>query len=132
MSKIRGPAPSPCSSCPYRRDVPSGLWGANEYAKLRDYDNPTWAQPPGIFQCHQTGADDDKARLCAPPTRRRASCERARPPCRGIRLGRNEAIAEANRGLTEILKSGKHFVVGPNLDVYVNASEVSDMLGRIR
>ncbi|WP_367277007.1 DUF6283 family protein [Bradyrhizobium sp.] len=22
------PAPKPCGSCPYRRDVPSGIWGS--------------------------------------------------------------------------------------------------------
>lgn len=66
MSAIKGSAPRPCESCPYRRDVPSGVWSANEYAKLRDYDGETWEQPPGVFQCHQTGPEDDgKARLCA-------------------------------------------------------------------
>lgn len=42
----------PCSSCPYRRDVPSGIWTAEEYAKLPAYDGPTWAQPAGLFHCH--------------------------------------------------------------------------------
>jgi Family of unknown function (DUF6283) len=65
MSKIRPPAPSPCISCPYRRDVPSGVWSAAEYAKLREYDNETWAQPQGVFQCHQTGPQERAARLCA-------------------------------------------------------------------
>ena len=65
MSDIKGPAPRPCESCPYRRDVPSGVWSAAEYAKLREYDNDTWAQPQGAFQCHQTGPQDRSARLCA-------------------------------------------------------------------
>ena len=26
----------PCSSCPYRKDVPSGVWAHHEYEKLRD------------------------------------------------------------------------------------------------
>lgn len=47
------PAKAPCKTCPYRKDVPSGVWAANEYAKLPEYDAPTWAQPPGIFLCHQ-------------------------------------------------------------------------------
>jgi len=65
MSKIKGPAPRPCESCPYRKDVPSGVWSANEYAKLREYDNETYDQPLGVFQCHQTGPEDRSARLCA-------------------------------------------------------------------
>lgn len=51
MTKIR---PEPCSSCPYRRDVPSGLWAWDEYEKLRDYDAPTAQQPPQAFGCHAT------------------------------------------------------------------------------
>ena len=44
---------SPCQSCPYRQDVPSGIWEAAEYDKIIPYDNPTWAQPPKVFLCHQ-------------------------------------------------------------------------------
>lgn len=51
MSEIRS---MPCSACPYRQDVPSGLWEAHEYEKLRDYDNPTFAQPMATFGCHAT------------------------------------------------------------------------------
>jgi Family of unknown function (DUF6283) len=51
MTKIR---PEPCSSCPYRRDVPSGLWAWSEYEKLRDYDRPTAEQPSAVFACHAT------------------------------------------------------------------------------
>lgn len=65
MSKINQPAPRPCDSCPYRRDVPSGVWSANEYEKLTQYDNETALQPQGVFQCHQQDADSDQARLCA-------------------------------------------------------------------
>jgi hypothetical protein len=42
----------PCSSCPYRRDVPSGVWAHSEYQKLRDYDAPTGDQPFAAFACH--------------------------------------------------------------------------------
>lgn len=56
----RGPAPRPCESCPYRRDVPSGVWVAEEYAKLPAYDQPTYAQPAGLFLCHQ-----QDGRVCA-------------------------------------------------------------------
>lgn len=50
---MKAPAVAPCVSCPYRRDVPSGVWAAEEYAKLPGYDLPTWEQPPGVFLCHQ-------------------------------------------------------------------------------
>lgn len=56
----RAPAPRPCESCPYRRDVPAGLWSAHEYEKLPDYDNPTAEQPLAAFYCHQ-----QNGRLCA-------------------------------------------------------------------
>lgn len=49
---------SPCSSCPYRRDVPSGIWAASEYEKLPPYDGETWEQAEagatGLFFCHRT------------------------------------------------------------------------------
>jgi len=44
----------PCSVCPYRRDVPSGVWAHHEYEKLRDYDLPTSEQPFAVFACHAT------------------------------------------------------------------------------
>ena len=47
------PRPRPCASCPYRRDVPSGIWHPSEYAKLERYDAPTYAQPSAAFSCHQ-------------------------------------------------------------------------------
>lgn len=53
MSNVRPPAPRPCESCPYRRDVPSGIWAAEEYTKLPAYDQPTFDQPHGVFLCHQ-------------------------------------------------------------------------------
>lgn len=47
----------PCSSCPYRRDVPSGIWAASEYGKLPGYDGTTEDQlvagATGLFHCHQ-------------------------------------------------------------------------------
>lgn len=49
---------SPCPSCPYRRDVPSGIWAAGEYEKLPGYDGETWEQAEagatGLFSCHRT------------------------------------------------------------------------------
>lgn len=46
------PRPSPCATCPFRRDCPSGVWSEGEYSKLPEYDRPTWGQPPTIFHCH--------------------------------------------------------------------------------
>jgi hypothetical protein len=43
-----------CTACPYRRDVPSGVWAAQEYDKLAQYDAETGEQPPGAFMCHAT------------------------------------------------------------------------------
>lgn len=48
------PRKRPCASCPYRRDVPSGVWAAGEYEKLRGYDGETFEQTEtGVFMCHQ-------------------------------------------------------------------------------
>jgi creatinine amidohydrolase/Fe(II)-dependent formamide hydrolase-like protein len=49
--KLR-PRKSPCASCPFRRDCPSGVWSEEEYDKLPGYDGPTWAQSPSVFFCH--------------------------------------------------------------------------------
>lgn len=59
------PAPKPCASCPYRRDVPSGVWAAAEYDLLERYDGELWEQPEGLFQCHQNDRGSDRAQLCA-------------------------------------------------------------------
>jgi hypothetical protein len=56
----KGPARSPCGSCPYRLDVPSGVWAAEEYDKLPPYDGETHEQPPTAFFCHA-----QNGRLCA-------------------------------------------------------------------
>ncbi|MEU2955934.1 DUF6283 family protein [Streptomyces xanthochromogenes] len=65
MSSMRPPAARPCESCPYRPDVPSGVWAHHEYEKLRRYDAATGEQPTGLFQCHQTDAESTDRRLCA-------------------------------------------------------------------
>ena len=62
---IQPPAKKPCPGCPYREDVPSGVWHEDEYDKLRTYDRPTGEQPPGLFQCHLLDRDDPRARVCA-------------------------------------------------------------------
>lgn len=51
MTKVRAES---CSACPYRKDVPSGVWSAAEYDKLAEYDKETGWQPPGGFSCHAT------------------------------------------------------------------------------
>lgn len=35
VSSLRAPAPRPCESCPYRRNVPSGIWTEEEYIEER-------------------------------------------------------------------------------------------------
>lgn len=53
-------AKRPCGSCPYRKDVPSGVWSEEEYKKLIGYDAPTPLQPVARFDCHQRDGN-----LCA-------------------------------------------------------------------
>ena len=59
------PRKSPCASCPFRRDVPSGVWAESEYDKLPAYDGTTGEQAMagalGAFLCHN---DPDKS-ICA-------------------------------------------------------------------
>jgi len=57
MSRPLHMAPRPCSTCPYRRDTPSGLWDASEYRKLALYDERPGETPEtALFLCHQTSA----------------------------------------------------------------------------
>ena len=44
----------PCRWCPYRRDVPSGIWATDHYLQLAVYDRPTWQQPVSGFRCHES------------------------------------------------------------------------------
>lgn len=64
MPDLCGAASAPCKSCPYRRDVPSGLWSADEYVKLPKYDGEIVSQAlagvGGLFMCHQRDGN-----LCA-------------------------------------------------------------------
>ena len=57
-------AKTPCVTCPYSRDVPSGVWAASEYAKLLAYDGSMADQAVNgggpVFDCHQ-----DNGKLCA-------------------------------------------------------------------
>lgn len=60
MQRFEEPARRPCDTCPYRRDVPSGVWDRSEYAKLPRYDEPTIEQPEGVWRCHTS-----PVRVCA-------------------------------------------------------------------
>lgn len=51
---------NPCSTCPYRKSTPSGVWSEEEYDKLPRYDKETYDQPTNMFFCHSTPDD-----LCA-------------------------------------------------------------------
>lgn len=55
-----GPRKTPCSTCPYRKNAPSGVWAPEEYAKLPEYDRPTGEQPSAAFKCHHATGE-----LCA-------------------------------------------------------------------
>lgn len=61
---LLGVAKAPCKSCPYRQDVPSGVWSADEYVKLPKYDGEILDQAlagcGGLFLCHQQDGN-----LCA-------------------------------------------------------------------
>lgn len=64
MSGLPKPSAAPCGSCPYRLDVPSGVWDASEYAKLLNYDGETYEQVinggTALFFCHR-----NDGHLCA-------------------------------------------------------------------
>ena len=65
VDMIGPPAPRPCESCPYRRDVPSGVWAPEEYKKLEPYDHETAEQPAAVWTCHQIDRDSAQRRVCA-------------------------------------------------------------------
>lgn len=51
-------APRPCSTCPYRRDTPPGIWHPDEYERLADFDDvdADGVLPTSTFRCHQQTA----------------------------------------------------------------------------
>ncbi len=61
---MRTCAKAPCKTCPYRKDVPSGLWAKEEYEKLKLYDGEIVEQLEKggmlLFDCHQRDGN-----LCA-------------------------------------------------------------------
>lgn len=50
----------PCSTCPYRRDTPPGIWHPDEYRKLPQYDDDQQSTV-AVFLCHQRQAQRDTA-----------------------------------------------------------------------
>lgn len=64
MTDLPRPSKAPCGTCPYRLDVPSAIWAAEEYEKLPRYDGDTIEQllagGTGLFFCHQ-----NDGHLCA-------------------------------------------------------------------
>lgn len=56
-----GCAANPCSSCPYRKDTPAGVWSAEEYMKLPGWDDPH--EYPGLFMCHHSTTSPQR-RVC--------------------------------------------------------------------
>lgn len=58
------PSKVPCGTCPYRMDVPSGVWAESEYLKLPEYDKSLLEQAQSgttqLFYCHQNDGS-----LCA-------------------------------------------------------------------
>lgn len=57
LSDLHGVMKAPCKSCPYRKDVPSGVWAEDEYDKLPSYDGEIIDQlqngGTALFLCHQ-------------------------------------------------------------------------------
>lgn len=54
MNEPATPRRTPCASCPYRCSVASGVWAAEEYAKLVAYDGDVSEQQSiAAFHCHQ-------------------------------------------------------------------------------
>lgn len=88
---------SPCASCPYRTDVPPGIWAPEEYEKLLAFDRVTVWQPQAVFLCH---SDQEKA--CSGW----ATCHERRPgrELLALRIGRFEELPEHG---VEIFQSAK-------------------------
>ena len=53
-NQVKLPRKTPCGSCPFRVNVPSGIWDASEYEKLLGYDGEIFEQTAtAVFLCHQ-------------------------------------------------------------------------------
>jgi hypothetical protein len=64
VTDLPEPSKAPCGTCPYRLDVPSGIWAETEYVKLPEYDGDIGEQAmkgaTALFFCHQ-----NDGHLCA-------------------------------------------------------------------
>lgn len=53
-AKPAKPRKTPCATCPYRSQIASGIWAADEYDKLPQYDGDIPDQTSAaVFSCHQ-------------------------------------------------------------------------------
>lgn len=48
----------PCTTCPYRKDCPAGVWHISEYQKLPAYDDDR-QESVAVFLCHLTNNDEE-------------------------------------------------------------------------
>ena len=46
-----------CSSCPYLKSTPPGVWTPDHYDMLPEYDKETFEQPAAVFHCHHDNGD---------------------------------------------------------------------------
>ena len=53
--------PSPCGSCPYRKDAPLGLWHPSEFDNLALTERDTFGS---VFACHATAKKPEHS-VCA-------------------------------------------------------------------
>lgn len=57
---------TPCASCPYRQDVPSGVWHESEYEKLEKYDGDIGDQMQHFPEsCHAFSCHQGDGQLCS-------------------------------------------------------------------
>jgi hypothetical protein len=65
MSELDTVRKNPCASCPFRRDVPSGIWHEDEYAVLADFDGSIMEQAMSEHGTHAFGCHQADGKLCA-------------------------------------------------------------------
>ena len=95
---------NPCSTCPYRKDTPSGLWAEDEYEKLRGYDDNTAFS---TFLCHQTNVTDV-------PT-----------ACKGWLMVHCDSVAVRLAQLKGEVKAPECFEE-PDVELYASGNEAAD------
>lgn len=126
----------PCSTCPYAKSTPAGVWHPSEYDNLATYDDPTWDPETGTldrdpnlapFACHHSQLGRDPGLLC----RGWVSVHRESPAVRlAIACGRLE-LSDANHvpatelygSGTEAAAAGKRPLGEPEGDAGVQAVE---------